>query len=453
MSSFRSRFFAVAAVLSTAWAVSAQTTTLNPKINSPYSRFGLGDFNNLYFPVQAGQGGLSAAYHDPFHANVLNPASLSQLKATAFDVGLNARFGELATDDAKQSLWSGNLTHLSLAFPLVNPINKVLDRREAPFGLGMAFTLQPYSTVGYNVETTQQVDGAGQSTNFLIGAGETYRLSWGNGVKYGPVSAGVTLGYNWGTITNTRLVEFDSLDLAYTTQFEDQLTINGLFWRFGAQYTYEFKKINSKGEEEPSGKRLILGVHGSSGNDFNTDASRFGERYNLNFGAPFVIDTLFNESGVAGTGRLPAEFAVGLSYQEVNKWRLGVELGMQQWSNYENEGQSAQNLADTWEVRAGAEFIPDYLSYNSYLARVRYRVGMFYGQDPRQFSGDQLLDYGLTLGLGFPIILPRQRTSFVNFAVEAGRFGVAEGLRETYINMTLGFTLNDNTWFFKRKFN
>ena len=165
------------------------------------------------------------------------------------------------------------------------------------------------------------------------------------------------------------------------------------------------------------------------------------------------MDTLFNEVAVEGTGQLPAEFTAGVTYERLNKVRLGVEMGLAQWSNYRNDAQSNTDLSNSWQVRVGGEYIPDYLSYDSYWERIRYRVGAFYGNDPRSFEGDQLLDYGLSLGFGFPIILPRQRTSFVNFTVEAGQFGLQQALRETYINMTLGFTLNDNTWFFKRKFN
>ncbi|MCR9100412.1 MAG: hypothetical protein NXI25_10705 [bacterium] len=455
MSSVWSRIIVLACLCSSAFVVLGQDVAVeaDPKINSPYSRFGLGDFNPQYMPVQGGMGGLTAAYHDPYHINPLNPAALSRLDATAFEIGIDARYSMLATEDASESLWSGNLTYLALAFPLINPINEVLDRKDTKLGLGMAFILQPYTTVGYNVETTQEAGSAGLSTNFLRGRGETYRLSWSNGIRYGGLSGGLTLGYNWGTIENDRRVEFDDLPLSYTTEFLDEYTITGLFWRFGLQYTYAFKKVDEKGELKPTGRRLIFGLHGNTVNSFNTEAYRFGRRFNNNFGPVSLVDTLFNEVAVEGTGQLPAEFAAGVTYERVNKVRLGVEMGLAQWSNYRNDAQSNTDLSNSWQVRVGGEYIPDYLSYDSYWERVRYRVGAFYGNDPRSFEGDQLLDYGLSLGLGFPIILPRQRTSFINFTVEAGQFGLQEALRETYINMTLGFTLNDNTWFFKRKFN
>jgi hypothetical protein len=75
------------------------------------------------------------------------------------------------------------------------------------------------------------------------------------------------------------------------------------------------------------------------------------------------------------------------------------------------------------------------------------------GTDPRTLDGAQSQFWGVTLGAGFPIILPRQQISFLNIAFEGGRLGVANVLEETYFKISFGFTLNDNSWFFKRKFN
>jgi hypothetical protein len=80
-------------------------------------------------------------------------------------------------------------------------------------------------------------------------------------------------------------------------------------------------------------------------------------------------------------------------------------------------------------------------------------VGAYYRQDPRSVKGGtDLNDIGFTLGLGMPVIMPRQQTSFVNLALELGKLGTDSPLEETYFRITAGFTLNDNTWFFKRRF-
>ena len=432
------------------WAqAQINTDAIQPKNNSPYSRFGLGDLLSQPFASSAGMGGLSAGYQDAFHLNFLNPASLAYLQATAFEIGINAKYTNLSGEGNSTNIWSGNLNYLSLGFPIKNPINKILDRDQTPFGWGMNLALLPYSLVGYNIETVTTSPEIGQVTNKLKGTGGTYRLMWGNGVRYGNVAVGATLGYHFGKLTNSRNVEFDSLSIAYITELLDETSVSGLIWNVGAQYTLDFKKTNDEGEKVSSGNKIIFGVYGNSLSSFKTNTSQFYHRDHFDYGQ---IDTVINEIDIIQNGKLPSEWTFGLVYERLNKLRLGFDYTTSLWSQYENEARP-ESLMDSYRIAFGGEFIPDVISYNNYFRRVRYRFGAFYNTDPRTVSGEQLSGFGITFGAGLPIILPRQQTSFVNLAFEVGQFGLEEALRETYFKMTLGFTLNDNTWFFKRKFN
>jgi hypothetical protein len=428
----------------------AQATAINPKINSPYSRYGLGNRVEQYFAAPAAMAGMSAAFHDPYHLNILNPASLASLQATAFEVGLDTRYTSLKSTEASEGVWSGNLRYLALGFPLINPINAALDQRNSPWRFGMAFALQPFTEVGYNVEVPSEQPGLGLTTNYLKGSGGTYRLTWNNAASYKGLSGGFTFGYLFGQLSNNRRVEFDSLQGAYISEFLDKLNINGFFWRFGLQYTYDFKKTDASGVRKATGQRIIIGAHGNSSSGFNTKSSRFAERYNFQYQSQ---DTILDGTIVEQKGALPAALSVGIIYEKINKLKLGAEIELQSWEQYFNESKPEAPLLNTWRASVGAEIIPNYLSYNNYFQRTRYRVGAFYGMDPRSINGVQLEEFGLTAGIGFPIVMTRQRISFINLALEAGRFGLSDTLQENYVKMTLGFTLNDNTWFFKRKFN
>lgn len=430
----------------------AQTNAIQPKSNSPYSRFGLGDLTDQYFAASGGMAGLSAAFYDPFHINLLNPASLAQLQATAFEVGMFAKYSKLKEGENSDDIWSGNLNYLALAFPLKNSINEALDRSRSPWGVGMGFALLPYSTVGYDIQSITTDPDYGSTTNTLKGSGGTYRIQWGTGVRYKQFSVGVNAGYQFGKLINSRLVTFDSLDNSFSTDFLDEISLSGFVFNIGAQYTHEFKKAGPNGTRVPKGERLIFGAYTGSGGNFKTNSSKIYQRVNiLDYS---LLDTILQESNRRQAGNMPSELSVGITYEKVNKLRLGVEYSAAAWSGYSNEAKP-ESLLDTWRVAAGFEYIPDIISYNNYSRRVRYRAGAFYSLDPRSIGGEQLTRYGVTLGFGLPIILPRQQTSFVNIAIEAGQFGLANdtGLRETYAKATIGFTLNDNTWFFKRKFN
>jgi hypothetical protein len=235
----------------------------------------------------------------------------------------------------------------------------------------------------------------------------------------------------------------------FYTEFLDEFSVGGLHLDAGVQYAVNFKETNDKGERQNTGKRLIIGATFSNKNNFNTNSSKFYHRDNLNFG---IQDTILYETDVKGKGTLPSQGRIGLMYEDYNKFRIGLEYERSAWSSYTNDAKP-ETFSDAWRFSFGAEYIPEALSYNKYARRVRYRAGFFYGSDPRSLDGTQITHTGITLGLGFPIILPRQQVSYINLALEGGEFGVKDELSETYIQLILGFTLNDNTWFFKRKYN
>ena len=427
-----------------------------PKRNSPYSRFGLGDPVTQYYAAQTGMAGMPAAFHNHSRSNLVNPAALAWMRFTAFEVGISARRSALADGQtgASTELWSGNLRNLTLAFPLRNSINQVVDRRRAKFNWGMAFSLQPYTEVGYNVEVEEPL-GAGDSENgdtylnSLKGTGGTYRLVWGNGFRYENLSVGFTVGYLFGQITNSRRVSLGNVapGASYASEFLDEISVRGLTWSAGAQYKWVLERDEETNFAE---KSITFGAYGNSATSFNTKTDQFYARDNRAIAQ--AQDTLVFNDNAENTGQLPSQFGFGAMYEEMNKIRLGVDASFTNWSQYEN-GAKPETLANAYRFAAGAEWIPDIESYNNYLQKIRYRLGLFYGTDPRTVNGQQLSEYGLSLGIGLPLVRPRQQTSFIDLALEVGQFGLPEAVRDTYIQMTVGFTLNDNTWFFKRKFN
>lgn len=432
-------------IIAFASMLAAQNTVITPSSNSPYSRFGLGDFSSQNFAAAGGMGGLSAAYYDPFHLNVQNPAALVNLQATAFEVGMYAKFSNLKESDKNSNIWSGNLNYIGLGFPLINPISRVLDKNKSPWGYGMSFALQPITRVGYDIRAqVQRNDELELTTNIYKGTGGIYKVSWGNGVKYKNFSVGLSLGYIFGKITNSRRVQFDSLLVAYNTEFLDETSLSGFVWNVGTQYTLEFGEINKNLNAR---QRLIFGLYGNSARAFNTNSSKFYQR-NASF-AP--TDTLLNVQGVKEKGTLPAEFTGGITYELPSKIRIGVEYGIASWGEYKNAAKP-ENLVDANRLAIGLEYIPKFNSYNKYFDRVRYRIGFSQISDPRRINGEQLKASTLSVGFGLPIVLPRQQVSFINIALEGGRFGSSNIVRENFVRLTLGFTLNDQTWFFKQKF-
>ncbi|MFT6319848.1 MAG: hypothetical protein ACJAT4_000765 [Granulosicoccus sp.] len=438
----------------------ALTAFAQPKDNSPYSRLGIGDLTDQFFAAQGGMGGLGAAFYDDYHMNIANPASLARLREAAFEVGLYSEYNVLtdATGQNEQlKTWNGNLRYLSLGFPLKNPINEVLDQKKKKIRWGMNFTLLPYSNVNYNIQTLtdQTIGDTLTSVNFSNqGSGGTYKIMWGNAVNIKNFSAGINLGYFFGKIENDKIVTFPDIQFSNDNFFTDDFLVGGFTWNLGVQYDHV---LATKEDSNVPIEFITIGLSGNSRNKFNLTRNRFWSTRNSTIG---TLDTILSVSGsetTENTGYLPGEVAIGVMYTKVNKMRFGVDFKFQSWSEYINDlvaaADSDRDNVNVWRLGIGGEYVPDARSYNKYLKKVRYRFGAFYSKDPRSIQDDHLLKYGATVGFGLPVILPQGKKSFVNLAFELGQIGLADALTRTYFKINLGFTLNDNTWFFKRKFN
>jgi tetrahydromethanopterin S-methyltransferase subunit F len=423
-------------------AQNVNTVDLIPTVNAPYSSIGFGEMTPLNYVSSLGMGGLSAAYNDPFNLNILNPASLAYLRSTSFEVGLKFKNAIFQEEDITNQNWTGNLSHLALGFPLINPINEAVDRKEPKLGLGMYFGLQPYSEVGYSIGQRINSGKITSASNLYKGSGGTYLFSFGNAFRYKAFAVGVRIGRVFGEETSNKRIELDSFENSFNTELTNKYQLSAWTWNLGLQYTIQLKETNF------STSRLILGFYGDSQAEFNIEGTQFyyAESY------AGSIDTVKYEENLSKNGRLPSAWTGGITYENIGKLRMGLEFGIGNWSQYRNELKPDQ-LANSSRLAFGIEWIPNIGSFDSYWEKVRYRGGFYTQKDPRVVAGEQLREMGITIGAGFPLVLPRQQVSFVNLAIQMGTIGDPSILRERFIKLNLGFTLNDNTWFYKRKFN
>lgn len=423
--------------------------TAQPKENSPISRFGIGNYLPAYFAGPSGMGGFSAAYRDPAQMNFINPASFGSITSATFEGGFYLKRATLQADTAQTTFWGGNLQYLSLGFPMQSSINEMMERKKKKFRWGAGISLQPYTFVAYDILDSAPHAGIDTATvnNEYDGRGGTYKLQLANGWRYKAFSLGIKGGFLFGKITNQRAVSFDNLANSYNDLFLDEISLSGFVWNSGAQYDLKLSKNKKDADDENRTKHLVFGVYGNSSQGFRTNSSRLWQRTNSTY---LDSDTIRYYQDSIQHGTLPSEFGVGIMYEDFNKLRIGADYSVTNWSGYTNEAKP-EIFSNTWRVSVGGEYIPDYSSYNKFSKRLRYRLGGYYGLDPRSLDGEQLSQWGITAGVGLPIILPRQAASYVNFALEYGNFGTTV-LNENFFKLTVGYTLTDNTWFFKRKF-
>lgn len=417
-----------------------------PKVNSPYSRFGLGDFFNQNFIALGSVGGSATAYTDPYHVNVRNPASLAHLRYASFDIGAQAKLTRLNENSLTKSVWSGNISYLSLGFPIFNPLNEILDRKTRIFHWGMNFSLLPYTNVGYEISNIENFEPVGEIERYYRGEGGSYRFMWGNGFKYKHLSAGINLGYLFGKLQYNRDINFAD-ESAYVDNFKDEITVRGFQWNAGLLYDIYLDKDLIKQGITPQ-QRITIGLYGNNKTNLTTfsNTSYFKSFEVNNF---IVIDTVRFNTDLEGSGTLPGEFSLGVTYRDGLKWKAGISYTMQGWSNYENSAKR-EFLSDTWRLSIGVGFRPDIDAFENFYKTVEYRAGFFIGTDPRSVDQNQLKHYGVTIGAGLPFFVQR-KISFINLGLEIGRLGYSEALTNTYAQLSFGFTLNDNEWFVKNK--
>src|ERR1043166_6839994 len=105
----RNKYLFIALILLGSISVSAQTNNTgiptSGQENNPYSKFGIGEFQNGNNTSLRGMGNVTSAYESAYEINSDNPASYSFLQRTTFGMGATAssRRIEGAINGAPQS--------------------------------------------------------------------------------------------------------------------------------------------------------------------------------------------------------------------------------------------------------------------------------------------------------------------------------------------------------------
>ncbi|GAB2985517.1 membrane protein [Mucilaginibacter puniceus] len=433
--------FAVAAL----GARSQSTATTS----SPYSRYGLGDLSPGVLPQNAGMGGIATAtnrINGYMSINPLNPASYSQIRTMAIDAGLYGnrvsfnQNGQASKTDANFSI-----SHITFAVPIT--------KKSA-----LSFGLLPYSQLGYNYNQSIKGFGTGSpvdtnTVNYRYnGEGGLTKAYFGYGIGIGKnITVGANLSYIWGNLKQTQSTELPKLPGALNSRIEDNNSISGLNYDFGAQYIIDFSLT----------KRLTLGYSASANSKLNNQNTYIVSQYFLNSDgvASLPVDSVISRQGVQNKIQLPQINHFGVSFQEEGKYLVGVDYSIGKWSNYSVGGVN-QGLLDSKTLNIGGQFTPNRDAIGNYWATIDYRLGAIFNQsylnvsNPDNSGFTNIKSTAITLGLGLPLRPYYQNTFYkVNISAEIGQRGTLKGglIKENYINLRIGFTLNDR-WFQKLKF-
>jgi hypothetical protein len=409
------------------------TQTLFAQINSPYSKYGIGQLEPSTFCNTNAMGGTATAFQAINQLNPYNPASYSALRYVTFDFALTNHFLTAQSKSASSKNYEATPAYLGLGMPL---INKEKTR------WGLFFGLLPYSRVSYLLQNQiNPLTNNGINQISYVGSGRTYQFMIGNSIKYKNFYLGANLGYLFGRVGYFTEIAFPDSAAILNTSKDNSIFHNGFITKVGAQYDV---KINEK-------SKIVLGAQYQLKANINDKLTSTVYSSN-NVGTP--IDTTYFVSDSSTQTRLPSSFAVGLHYSFQSNLRIGVDYKATQWNNFLHLGQQ-DSVVNNWQIAVGAQFVPISKGGN-YLSSCYYRLGFYYGTDYIKLKNIVLPDAGITAGIGFPIrlvVYGRYLPIYINTALVAGTRGTTNNslIKENYTKFQVGVTLND-VWFQRAKF-
>ena len=403
----------IALQLSGTLAVIAQNGTM-----TPYSRYGYGILKDNATVAQRNMGGVGYAMSSGRQINVMNPASYAAIDSLTFlfDMGIDfTTMWQNETVDGnklsdKQS--GGGLDYITMQFP----IGKFM---------GASFGILPYSSVGYsfgseieNGATSRQ--GTGSINQLYLGlAGRIYK----------DLSVGVNVAYLFGSTFNDSYAYTSS---GSSTLFEREFEVRDWRMDIGVQYGFNISRKN----------RINLGVVYSPKKDFNGHAITYA--YDMaQETAPVETDNVRLRDNFS----MAESWGAGIGWEWDKRLYAEVDFTYQPWSKTKYQGVmqdgSDSQLDDRYKFAAGLKFIPKLRG--SYLQRIEYRAGGFYNHDYLRILGNNVREYGASIGFGLPV--PSLKT-IISLGLEwSHRQATPDPLiKENYLSITLGMNINE-LWF------
>jgi len=387
---------------------------------TPYSAYGLGVLRDRSTSMQRSMGGVGYAMNSGRQINAMNPASYAAIDSLTFlfDIGVDLtalwqnenQNGNMVNDKR----FGGGLDYVTMQFPLGKY-------------MGGSVGLVPFSSVGYSFGS--KIDNGIDSRQ---GSGSLNELYLGiAGRPFNGFTIGAHISYLFGTILNET---YAYISTTQSSLFQRQLIVRDYRLNFGAQYSFA----------PVAGDRLTLGL------TYSPSKSLLGTGRSVNYDTSDNEVQFSDEHKLKGHYSIPETWGAGINYQFGRKVMVEFDYTYQPWSKAKfraSESNSLQSYADRSKYALGLQFVPDFRG--GYFKRINYRLGGFWSDDYLKLRGNQLREYGLTAGFGFPV--PDFKTT-VNLGIEWKRRQAHPNplIKEDYLSVTIGVNFNE-MWFRQSK--
>ena len=375
-------------------------------------------------------GGIDSSI-DSIEFNINNPSSLAKIKTTNYLIGTFYKSSSISNSLLKENIKTSNINYIAIGIPLKN------------FGFG--FGVLPYSSVGFNLQTTEEYNDDNSISSRLFGAeGNINKAFLSVGIpflKY--FSLGASANYNFGKFNYEKFNLMNGVNYGVFSNSSSEIT----------GFTYNF----SSNVLIPLKNDISLSLLFSLYPEGELDSYNIESLYTSNASSISLeslgdfVDIDLDARGLENT-KLPVPkksiYSIGL--EKKNSWFIGAQYENKLSSGFENVFLDIRNVSyrDANLISFGGYFIPDSSSLVSYWKRIKYRFGIKNDKKSIIVNNLPINQFSLNLGLGLPIA----GLSKANLGLEIGKIGNDDLIKENYFSLRLGLSLND-VWFIKRKYN
>ncbi len=433
----------VAMVLST--TLFAQSTSTK-NTYSIYSIYGIGEISTQGTLSTRSMGGAGLASRSGTSINLLNPASYSIAirQGILVDIGVGGSYITNSQSNggnvSKSGYLAGNLHNVSLQVPLAK-------------GLGLGFSLSPYSSVGYYLNDYELDKDLGIISTSYSGSGDITEVKLGVGWQIAKgLSIGASAQYYWGSLERYYSLAIYPVTTSgsYSTALGVSDTyISKIKGQFGVQWDAMFK----------DNRRLTFGATYDMGGQISPS-----EEVIISSGSSSdIVDVESRDEVAYPELKFPHQFSVGVMYRD-RRWHTALDYSYQMWSgNSSTLTTKGVDVAytDVSQIRVGLEYTPNRMDSRNYFKRSSYRVGGRLSNYYQTFGGETLTQWSVTAGVGVPINVFGM--SNVDFGLEYGGLGSMKSVgsvgstmnlvKQNYFKFAVGVTLfGDDYWFQRIKY-
>jgi opacity protein-like surface antigen len=397
-------------------------------INSPYSRFGVGELATSRNTYNFSMGGIAYAISNSQYINPYNPASNAAFDSMSFlfSGGMVTKFGTHKTETMSSKTNFASLGYLLFGFPVTKWMKSSIG-------------LIPYSNVGYNIVAHQVVENVGSTDFYFKGLGGLNEFYFNSSFRlHKNLAIGAKASYLFGKSNNSRLVFFPDSIGRLNTKIDSYIEVGNMYFDFGAQYKKQIAK----------GMTLGLGAIYAPSQNMNATLNYIARSYfGTSLGIESFRDTIAMELDKPGAITIPEKYGFGVMLKKNEYWMIGADYGWQNWSKYKAFG-LLDSLKNSMQFSVGGEFMPSEKVYTKYWKRVKYRLGFRYNKTYLNLNNTPLNEFGITFGLGLPV--PRS-LSTINLGLEWGKKGTTSNnlIQDNYLKFTLDISIWER-WFVKR---